>query len=171
MASAKIRIKVGEVEVEYEGDAAFLDKDLMKMVQELQKVAPVSAPPKDNPNKNTGSTGSAGSAGGSGGGSGSNPSLTTRAIATKLGLSGSRGLAKAAVIHLAIIKGMSTFKRSEINDAMRSATGIYNASMTGNLSPSIQKLLSDDVLVETGTETYSMTPQAEQTTKASLGIG
>src|SRR6266849_5677048 len=49
MADARIRIKLGQIEIEYEGAASFLEKDLLalaKQILELQKTAPASiAPP------------------------------------------------------------------------------------------------------------------------------
>jgi hypothetical protein len=159
MASAKIHIKVGGIEIDYEGDSAFLEKDLLKMVQELQKVAP---------------TAFAGALHGSSAG-GKPPTgaqtLTTKSIATKLSAKSGSDVAEAAVAHLAIIKGMATFKRSDINDAMKSAAGIYKSTMTSNLSAIIQTLLNQDTLVETGTDTYALTPAAESKLKERLGIG
>ena len=43
---ARIRIKLGQIEIEYEGDAAFLKKDLIETVKEvleLQKTHPAAA--------------------------------------------------------------------------------------------------------------------------------
>lgn len=160
MATAKIRIKLGLMEIEYEGDSAFLEKDLLKMVQELQDVIPVASSVDNQKNSLGGEKLSGGS-----------QSLTTKSIATKLGAKSGPELALAAVAHLALIKGQSTFKRGEINDAMKSAAGIYKTSMTGNLSKILQGLLNDDSLVETGTETYAITPAAEASIKGQLGIG
>jgi len=42
--ATKIRIRVGDVEVEYEGAEAFLDKKLLHMIAELSKIYP-QAPP------------------------------------------------------------------------------------------------------------------------------
>lgn len=47
MAEASIRIKLGQIEVEYQGDASFLKKDLLETVKELlelQKKEPLTAP-------------------------------------------------------------------------------------------------------------------------------
>jgi hypothetical protein len=66
---------------------------------------------------------------------------------------------------------METFKRSEINEAMKSASGIYKTTMTSNLSATIGTLLSQDTLVETGTDTYALTPEAEAKLRERLSIG
>ncbi len=159
MATAKIRIKAVGIEVDYEGDSTFLKNDLLEMLRELQKLAPATA----NQGGNLSSTNGQLPAGAQ--------SLTTKSIATKLSAKSGSEVAEAAVAHLAIIKGMSTFKRSEINDAMKSAAGIYKANMTSNLSKIIQTLLSQNTLVETGTDTYAMTPEAETKLKGQLSIG
>jgi hypothetical protein len=159
MADAKIRIKVGSIEIDYEGDETFLKGDLLKVVQDLQKIAP-AAPATSGKSAIAESKSAAGA-----------PSLTTKSIATTLGAKSGSDLAEAAVAHLAIIKGMTTFKRSEINDAMKSASGIYNANMTANLTKIIQTLLNQKTIVETASDTYSLTPDAETKLKGQLGIG
>ena len=159
MASAKIRIKVGEVEIDYEGDSAFLENDLLKMLNEIQKVVPATT-------VNSGQVG-----GGVGKPLVGIHSLTTKSIATKLGAKSGGDLAEAAVAHLGLINGLVTFKRSDINDAMKSASGIYKTNMTSNLSAIIQTLLNQDTIVETGTHTYALTPGAEVKLKGKLGIG
>lgn len=161
MTSAKIRIKLGDLEVDYEGDSSFLEKDLLKIVHDLQKVAPQTSNSERQQNlSNNREKPSAGS-----------QTLTTKSIATKLSAKSGSDLALAAVAHLAIIKGMDSFKRAEINTAMKSAAGIYKTTMTGNLSSIIRTLLHQDTLVETGTETYALTPSAETKLKGQLGIG
>jgi len=159
MANAKIRIKVGSIEIDYEGDETFLKGDLLKVVQDLQKVAP-AAPFTSVKSANGESKSTAGA-----------PSLTTKSIATALGAKSGSDLAEAAVAHLAIIKGMTTFKRAEINDAMKSASGIYNANMTANLTKILHTLLNQKTIVETAADTYSLTPDAEAKLKGQLGIG
>jgi hypothetical protein len=159
MADAKIRIKVGSIEIDYEGDETFLKGDLLKVVQDLQKIAP-AAPATSGKSAIAENKSAAGA-----------PSLTTKSIATTLGAKSGSDLAEAAVAHLSIIKGMTTFKRSEINDAMKSASGIYNANMTANLTKIIQTLLNQKTIVETASDTYSLTPDAETKLKGQLGIG
>ena len=163
MPTAKIRLKFGAVEVDYEGDSAFLEKDLLKLVQDIQKIAPAAPAPARQPAKDAGGEVKAGG--------GSGVSLTTKSIATKLGVKTASELCEAACVHLAIIKNMPSFKRSEINDAMKTANGIYNVNMSKNLSGIINTLLSQDTLVETGSDTYAMTPEAEAKFKGLLGIG
>lgn len=158
MPNAKIRIRVGIIELEYDGDSAFLENDLLEMVRELQKVVPAAWQQESQ----TGSS-SRGPAG--------TQSLTTKSIATKLAAKSGSDLAEAAVAHLAIISEKPTFKRSEINDAMKSAAGFYKSTMTNNLSSIIKALLNNDTLVETSTDTYALTPGAEGKLKGRLGIG
>jgi hypothetical protein len=159
MATAKIRIKIGSTEIDYEGDEGYLKGDLLKIVQDLQKIAP-SAPVPSGKSGGADSKSPAGA-----------PSLTTKSIATTLGSKSGSDVAEAAVAHLAIIKGMTTFKRSEINEAMKSAAGIYNANMSANLTKIIQTLLHQKTIVETAKDTYSLTPDAETKLKEQLGIG
>jgi hypothetical protein len=161
MTSAKIRIRAAGIEIEYEGESSFLKSDLIAMLQEVTKLVPATSGGESQgkvaPANGKPATG--------------NQSLTTKSIATKLGAKSGSEVAESAVAHLAIIREMSTFKRADINDAMKSAAGIYKVNMTSNLSKIIQTLLSQDTLVETGADTYALTPSAETRLRTSLGLG
>jgi hypothetical protein len=159
MGTSKIKIKLGTLELEYEGESDFLNNGLLEMIQELQQVVPViEATSNHAPASNSVKAGAA------------HLSLTTKSIATKLGAKSGSELAEAAVAHIALIKNIEQFKRADINEAMKSAVGIYKTSMTGNLTSILQTLLSQNVLVETGTDTYAITPEAESKLKDKLSL-
>lgn len=161
MAEVKIQIKAGSFEINYEGEGDFLKDEVFPIIAELQKIEPISAPPHAKPLHQEGHAGT----------HSSQHSLTTKSIATKLNAKSGSEVAEAAVAHLAIIRGMATFKRSDINDAMKSAAGIYKSNMSSNLSKIVQTLLNQEVLVETGTDIYALTPKAEAGLKGRLEIG
>ena len=148
------------MEIDYEGDAQFLEKDLLKLVEDIQKIAPSSSHGHGHSSSSSGAK---------------KPSegllLTTKSIATKLNAKSGPDVAKAAAAHLAISKGSETFSRTDLHNAMKTAAGHYKSSMHGNLTGIIKALLTDDILVETNTDIYSLTPTAEAKLKGQLGVG
>src|SRR5690349_3289925 len=96
--SAKIRIKIGEIEIEYEGHASFLQDELLNLVQNLvgfyaehKAAIPIDAP---SDNLQVGSS------------VGVSPPLdhSTNTIAAHLGASSGPELAIAAAAHLTFVK-------------------------------------------------------------------
>lgn len=159
MAISKIRIKAGTVEIDYEGDDTFLKSDLIKLLKDIQELA-TKVPPV--PSTSTSGTAKAAHNG---------QQLTTKSIATKLSLRTGPELAEAAVGYLHIMQGKDKFTRDELLAAMKSASGLYKTNMSGNLSKIIEKLLTDDKIVETASGVWAMTPEAETAIRGRLAIG
>ena len=94
---AKVRVKVGEFEVDYEGDAAFLPDGLLGMIEkisEMLKHIPMQPHVSGKPPIPT----NAGS-------------LSTSTIASKLAVKSGSDLVYAAAAHLRLSKGKETFMR------------------------------------------------------------
>ena len=158
MNHTKIRIKVGEVEVDYEGDSAFLKSDLLKLIQELQK-SEGSAPARSTPDRKL--TTPAPQSG----------QMTTKTIATKLDAKTASDLAKAAMYHLVVMQGKTQATGNEILKEMKNATGHYKASMSGNHTKTLRILLNKNILVENAKDVYSLVPAVEQQLKIALSGG
>jgi hypothetical protein len=126
---ATIRIKFGVLEIEYQGNAAFLHEDLVRTVKDLldlQKQIPAATSTKvggESPDP-AGSTGS----------SSGSYDHTTSTIATLLSVNSGPDLAKAAAAHLYFAKGSKTFSRQELIDAMRSAPAYFKETFINNLT-------------------------------------
>jgi molybdopterin-binding protein len=161
VATTKIRIRLGQVEIDYEGDAAFLDSKLMEMVKALQELL---ATQTDQPAPHQHGGHGHGSKSGSGG-----LRMSTKTIAMKLGAKKGADIARAAVAHLALVKGKETFTRAEIHEEMKAATGIYKASMFSNLSSILTSLISDNTLIDTGSEVYALTPEGDKALRSGIG--
>jgi hypothetical protein len=141
---SKIRIKLGPIEVEYEGSEAFLKQELpalIKTVTELSKSAEVVIREEDN----------------SSGSNAANIQLSTSTIAAKLLCSSGPDLITAAAAHLTLVKKNKTFSRQQILDEMKTATGYFKPTYRDNLSSSLQRLLKNDILNEPSTGIYSLT--------------
>jgi hypothetical protein len=143
---ASIRIKLGQIEIDYQGDASFLKKDLLDTVKdllELQKKYPAVAPSSD-------------SAGGAGAKGSSKIEHSTDTIATMLGASSAPDLALAAAAHMHFTKGKQKFTRQEIIAEMRTAPGHFKESYMNNLSYYLKTLTKKDRLRFVGGSTYAL---------------
>lgn len=145
--TSKLRIRIGEVEVEYEGSEEFLKKDLPQLLRtaiELHGTDDDSdVDPK--PRRRTASH------------SGSMPSLTTGSIASKLDVKAGSDLLKAAAAHLTFVAKKETFSRQELLAEMQKAKSYYKTSYSGNLSKYFKTALAKDgFLTESSSNAFAL---------------
>jgi hypothetical protein len=162
--TAKVRIKAGPVEFEYEGETELgvADiKDLFSHIETLFKVpvlaeggeahvpAPSAAPAGDNGLVN-----------------GGGPKLHVNSVAQKLKTKTGSEVAVAAAATLQICEGKQTFSRTELLDMMKKATMHYSANMSGNLTKILGTLvgskfnqISDGVYSLTSEEYHKLAAQ------------
>jgi hypothetical protein len=158
--TAKIRLKIEAVEVEYEGRATFLKDDLANLMQNLMgfyqehRAAIPTEPMAVLASGNNGS------------GATASLTLSTSTIAARLGGNTGPELAMAAAIHLAIIKRQDKFTRAEINAEMKTATAYYTANMTSNLSATLSTLIKKNKLNEVAAGVFALS----ENQKSSAGI-
>lgn len=143
---AKIRLKIGQLEVEYEGKPSFLQDGLFNLLEKMvgfytEHKAAIPADP--TPAKTTGA------------GPG-DLDYSTNTIATHLGSKSGPDLAIAAAAHLGLVKKKDTFTRKEINNEMKSATTYYKASMSTNLSKSLHTLVRGKHFNQTAKGVYAL---------------
>ena len=147
---SKIRIKLGPIEVEYEGSESFLKHelpDLIKTVSALYKAANI---PLDKPDPGAGSI-----------------QLSTNSIATKLHCKSGPDLAIAAAAHLTLAKNISVFSRKALLDEMKTATSFYKSSYANNLSKTLNALLKHD-LNEPSSGNFALTEKKKEEVRAKL---
>lgn len=164
--SSRIKIKMGPVEIEYEGTENFLKDELLDMVKavselykeaggNIQELAPKggNGEKADSSNKGTG-----GSYKG-----------TTNQIATRLGISKGADLIKAAGAKLHFVDGKESFGRNEILDEAKTAPSYYSETKhLKNLSSILQTLVKNDTFNEPSTDTYALTESAIKAIGAKL---
>jgi hypothetical protein len=159
--ASRIRIKVGAIEVEYEGEEKFIKDELPALIKTVavlhEKAGPALLPPGGDAGRQTG--GVAGSGG-----------LTTSQVATKLGSKSGSDLALAASAHLSLVKGKPQFTRAEIVKEMKSATSFFKKTFVSNLSNYLKTLVLADQLNEVGTETYALSETETSKLKGTLGL-
>lgn len=144
----KFRVKLGSIEVEYEGDKEFDKKKILDLVTEVIRI-----------HESAGRKAHAGSTGAAEGLSGSTDNsaglkLTTRDIASKLKLGKGRNLLLAACLQLELVQGKASCTREEILAQAKTATGFYKASLVNNLSKYLDQL--GDKLNEVEPNTYAI---------------
>lgn len=137
---AKIRLKIGQLEIEYEGRASFLQDDLLNLMEKMVGfyAEHKAAIPADPPTAQTNGAGSIGSTG--------DFDHSTNTIATHLGAKTGPDLAIAAAAHLELVKKKGTFTRKEIIHEMKSAATYYKGIMLGNLTKSLNYLVKNNRL-------------------------
>lgn len=159
MSTSKIRIKLGAIEVEYEGSEAFLKEELpalLSAVSELHQKAGASITrseltslPAEAPTEAQQGQGTA-------------IQMTTAAIASRLQAKSGSELVMAAAAHLSLAQGLKTFSRKRLTEEMKSATSVYRETYVSNLSKSLRTLLKDNKLNEPSRDVYALTHAAEQ---------
>lgn len=143
---SKIRIKLGPIEVDYEGSESFLKQELpilIKTVTEMSKSLNIKL---EDPNSGSKSSGRAGQT----------VQLSTKSIAAKLSCSSGPELIIAAAAHFALVKEQDTFSRKELLKEMQATTGYYKSSYSKNLSAYLKTVLTDGSLTEPTTGNFSL---------------
>lgn len=135
----KLKIKMGHIEFEYEGDAIYDNdavKDLFTHIESLAGAAPPGTfdvlPQLNNIEL--------------GEGAGDTPpeiaSLSVQTVAARLGAKTGTEVAAAAAAHLQICQGKKSFTRKELLGDMQQAHGYYNQTMSSNLTKILQTLVA-----------------------------
>lgn len=147
-----MKIKLGPIEVEYEGSESFLKEELpelLKAVSDLYQGSTVNpAFSLGHPADATGEL--------SGTKKQEKIDLTTNSIASKLGSKTGADLVMAAAARLTICQGKDKFTRQDILKEMKSATSYYKKTYSNNLSKSLTSLIKDEKLLETAKDTYAI---------------
>lgn len=153
--SSKIKIKIGQIEIEYEGSEEFLKEELPSLlgaVTELYKetgakLEPVQAPPDTvNPNAQNGAAKAAASG----------DYGTTNSISAKLGAKTGTELALAAAARLVLGMGQEQFTRKQLLQEMQNGTQYYKSSYGSNLSRTIKTLVGEHKFIERSKDTYAL---------------
>ena len=153
--SSKLRIRIGEVEIDYEGTEEFLKQELpqlLKTAMELHNAAGgASAAEKVEKRKAAGGHEPVGS---------NVPTLTTGSIAAKIGAKSGSDLLLAAAGHLVFVKKTEPFSRAQLLSEMKGATAYYQKNYGTNLSSYLKTALKDGPLSETARNAFTLKASA-----------
>lgn len=155
-ASARIRLKVGTMELEYQGDPSFLTggiEALLVTMGDLSLKVPAEPPVltettervqpemgvSDNTAVNRGKY-----------------SFSTSTIASHLVVKTGPELIICAMAHLEIVQGKSSSTRNEILNEMKGATTYYNSGISSNMSKYLASLTKAKRINQISKDTYAL---------------
>lgn len=154
---ARIRIRIGSLELEYEGPKDFLPKTMSQALAEFRQVAQDPAMKLDQDEEDRKPP--------PGGGGAS----STSAIARKLGCGSGRDLLKAACVKLQVVDSKGECQRKDILAEMRTAKTYYKKSYQNNLSSYLERMVKDGELNEVGTDSYCMPEELAASLREQIG--
>lgn len=146
--SSKLRIRIGEVEVEYEGSEEFLKQDLPELLRTAIELQGANGGHDNVPKPKKKATQSHET---------SVPALTTGSIAAKLEAESGSDLLMAAAAHLAFVSKKESFSRQELLTEMQKAKSYYKTSYSANLSKYFKTALAKGgFLSETSSNSFAL---------------
>jgi hypothetical protein len=160
MSSAKIRIKMGPIEIDFEGSEEFLKEELPSLLTAVSELHRNS----ESEEAGTDAQGSAGS----GNPQPQGPGLSVTTIAAKLGVKTGPDLVIATAAKLTRA-GVSSIPRQTLLEEMKQATGYYKTTHRSNLSNILISLVKEGKLQETQKDTYTLSAATKTEVEAKLG--
>lgn len=145
--TSKLKIRIGDVEIDYEGTEAFLKEELpalLRTAMELHKAAEQDdkkAPANKEKPARTG---------------GQILAATTATIAARLKVDSGPDLLLAAAAQLTLVTQKERFSRQELLTEMQTASAYYRKSYSNNLTKYLTGAIADGKLQETATNVYAL---------------
>jgi hypothetical protein len=146
---SKIRIRMGQVEIEYEGSHEYLSEDLPKLLETIVELRQRVGDDADDPQQEDGDVKTNGDKG--------KISGTVGAIANRLNAKEGPDLIIAAAAKLTLVDGQDSFLRRALLREMQSAKNHYRKSYGSNLSAYLKNLQTDGRLTEPATGQLALT--------------
>lgn len=159
---AKIKLKVGSMELEYEGDPSFLTggiEALLVTMGDLMGKAPAeleAAPSQATQHADTGLS------------SANGLSYSTETIAAHLDAKTGPEFVICALARLQLQIGKSAPTRGEILAEMKTATSYFKENMTGNLSGSLSSLVKAKRINQIAKDTYALSAAERRQVEAKI---
>lgn len=157
--TAKIKLRVGSMELEYEGDPTFLTGGIEALLVTMSGLAgggpgesPSAFPEPSGQMPTTNSTGNSAALAVNG-----QITLSTTTIAAKLDAKSGSDLVICAMAHLELVQGKTSSSRAEILAEIKNAKQYYKQSMSKNLSQSLSTLLTSRRINEGAKDSYALT--------------
>lgn len=153
---SRIRIKLGQMEVEYEGSEAFIKQELLDFVEKVSALR-TTLPGGETSDSGDDSTFTL--------------KLSTSSLAGKLECKSGRDLVLAAAAHFTFSRAAETFTRQQLLTEMQTARMYYKQSYSNNMTKYIDGMVRNGDLNEPSTGTYSLSPDRRKTLEAQLAPG
>lgn len=149
---SKIHIKVGNLEIDFEGEEDFIKKDLLGLLEKITGLFKKEDFIQLLETKEEKSIGKQKV--------GTRFKLSTNAIARKLGAKTGPDLTLAACAHLSLVEKKETFSRNEILSDMKKATSYYKKSYGNNLTKYLDSVSNSGKLIERGEKEWALSDNA-----------
>ena len=154
--TVKIRLKVGQMKVEYEGRESFLKDELsncLEMMTSLYDENRTTQPFESltTCKEESDSTHRA-----------RKFNLSTTTIAARMKVKNAPELALAACVFLTLVEDKEECSRSEILNEMKKAKNYYNSNMPSNLTKNLKSLVKSNHLNEIASGNYALTADKKE---------
>lgn len=159
---SKIKLKVGSVEIEFEGSEEYMKGQLPTLIELLCANAPNDDEEEVTSNSDVLPP--------SGDSSKKKIEMTTNTIAAKLNVKSGADLIIAACAHLCLVKGHDTFTRKNILAEMQTASNFYTKSYSKNLSRYLKTIVNEDKIIERSQDTYALSASEKTRLGSSLSV-
>jgi hypothetical protein len=166
--SVKLRVKLGDVELEFEGEGEFIKtelKDILATISDLRPVKGVGGTQSD-----TSTSGGLTSSDRTQEGNGPDLEMTVANIAVKLGVDKLSDLVLAAGVYLTFVEKKSRFPRKELLIAMQTASNDYTETHSKNMTQLLASLVKADTFNELSKGVYALTSKKKQEVMRTLGL-
>ncbi|MFZ1679835.1 MAG: hypothetical protein WAT70_02350 [Rhizobiaceae bacterium] len=168
MTSAKIRIKVGSMELEYEGDHSFLTGGIEVLLETMGGLA-AKVPEKipqvieaaDQLPLVSGTSNNAAVVGG-------RYSFSTNTIAAHLEAKTAQELVICAMAQLELVQGKASSGRVAILTEMKNATTYYNENMRKNMTNALTRLTKSKRINQIATDSYALSANEKKKVEAKV---
>jgi hypothetical protein len=158
--TSKIKIKMGAIEIEYEGSEAFLKEELPSLLKAVSDLYQSSGPFIE-----------AGSATVELAGSSSGVKKiqgTTATLAAKLGGGSGPELMMSAAARITFVLGKEKFHRKDLLEEIKSASNYYKNTYMSNFSSLLNGLVKTGKLMEPSKDNYSLSADSVKNIGAQL---
>jgi hypothetical protein len=153
METSKIKIKVGQTEVEFEGSEDFIKDNLLQILESISEWDPAKLLRPSLPEHTVQESDSS---------TGGKKDWGVSTYAAKLRVHTGTELLIATCAYLAFEHGRNSFSRKEILEGMQTATSYYEFNYSKNLSRYLQQLVKSDDLVVTSSKHFALSAAKKQ---------
>jgi len=161
---SKIKIKMGPIEIEYEGSEAFLKEELPELLSAVSELYQASGVSESVASEETSTVSQDQSP------TTTTPQMqiTTGSVAAKLGVKSGPDLIMAAAARMTFSLGLETFTRSQLTEEMKTASAYFKKTHINNLTKYINQLVKDHKLLETSTKTYALSATSKTSMQSKI---
>jgi len=168
-SSSKIRVKIGDIEIDYEGESAFLDDGLPNLLEKAAELRSAVRGAGSGPAEALDDVSNNGRlAGDTTPNTNTTTMLSTSTIAQRIGSKTGSDLAMAAAVKLALVERQDKFTRQQLIAEMKGAPSFFQANMVGNLTKILRMLITNGRLNDVGGNSYALPAKERQAMEAKL---